>query len=851
MAFLISPRQLIANACFCFAFVQASPFVIAQANTAISSCEPVIDDAVQHIYRYENSLAKTAIKALPNINCKSSSGQTVLLVVSSLPGFNDSTVYDEILARHPDLGITDRYGLTAMYYAAFQDKLDLLDRLIKLTDKNHIGPASSLALLGASAGDRRVAEKHLLAVPELDVNFADGDGLTALFFGAMKSDATFIDSLLRRGAKPNIFDTDSGNTPLQWAARGTPDAVEILLKNSDARLKNPFTCESVMHVAARAENLPVVRLLLSENVRADETDGYGNTPLGILRALRKAENERHEVDKALRNAEIEKLIIEALTSRGMNVREDGLPTANCKDDKLVTLANPARLRHYTPPDTRNLPLGQRPDDFVSFARAVQVRWAQQNHVLLNPSTPEFISYQIFVFAATVCDPQHSPASRVEQCNRLLHDNPTLQSLITASLDDSFIRQLDRIALLSATLANHIGLDLRRAGLPVDEPNHTNCFTVPAEYGSSAAYWLDADFPIRIPPNYKLCVVADTYHVALPTKNLEVDIDVDPKTTPKAPQIAFRAVNGAPRLVGRKITLPRLLLCPNQRSDDGPLTKPIPARDDVVIAAPVSFSTAQGVLMTVVDDSGMCKQDCLLGFERAIMQAILIWRSNCSRCQPDSALVIRADNTTYVNPQMMDIVETLIRSGKFHRHSKELTERSVQTSTPFLAAYKRLEPNESRIKALCEMDGSELPFLCAPFDNSAAELKLEIRISDKRDACGVYDAIACANPAGTILLRAVDHRFSMTGVMKSDSHLVFGGNGNAFDLITVLSHEIGHFFGVPHVKSTPFNGQKADIMRASYAPAGSCMTSSDASMLNNAVDPRWPFRLIGCAGLRDH
>jgi ankyrin repeat protein len=842
MAFFISPRQLIKNACLCLMFVQASPFAAAQANTASSKCEPMIDDAVQHIYRHEGALARIAINALPDINCKSSGGQTVLLVVSSLPGFNEATIYDGILARHPDLGITDHYGLTAMYYAAFQGKLDLLDKLIKLTDKKHIGPAASFALLGASAGDQRAAEQRLLAVPDLDVNLADAYGITALFSAAMHSDTTLIEPLLRRGAKANIYETDSGNTPLLWAAQGTPDAVEMLLNSSDVRFKNPFNCESVMHVAVRKENMPVVRLLLSRNIRADETDGYGNTPLGSLRNLRKAEIKNNKIEQSIRNAEIEKLIIEALTSKGMNVREDGTPTANCTDDKLITLANPAGLRLYTPPQTGDLPLGQRPDDFVSLATSVEQRWTAQNHDLLSPSTPGFISYQIFVFAATLCNPQHAPPSRVEQCRRLLHDNLTLQSLIAAALDDAFIRQLDRVPLLSATLAKHIGLDLSRAGLPMDEPNHTSCFSLPPEYKSSTAYWLDAGFPLRIPPDHKLCVVADTYHIAVPTKNLELDIDVDPETTPKAPQIAYRVVNGAPRLVGRRISLPSAIFCPNQRTNDGPLTKPIPGRDDVVIAAPVSFSTAQGVFVAIVDDSGMCKQDCLLGFERAIMQSILLWRSNCSRCERDSALVVRAGDTTYVNSQAVD---GLASEGSFHRHSKVSRDRSPQnSSTPFLFAYKQLDPHEQRIRALCQREATELPFLCAPFDNNAAELKLEIRISDKGDACDAADAIACANPAGTILLRALDHRFTMTGIMNSGSHFVFGGTGNAFNLVTVLSHEVGHYFGVPHVKSTPVNGHKADIMRASYAPAGSCMTGSDTSMLNNAVDPRWPFRLSG-------
>jgi uncharacterized protein len=136
-----------------------------------------------------------------------------------------------------------------------------------------------------------------------DVNAAEADGTTALYWAAEKNDRDIVDLLIRAGANPNAK-TRYGFTPLAMASiNGNAAIVEQLLTaGADA---NTATAdgETVLMMAARTGIAPAVSALLSHGAdpnRAERTRGQT--------ALMWAAGEGHVQ------------VVEALIGRGANIK---------------------------------------------------------------------------------------------------------------------------------------------------------------------------------------------------------------------------------------------------------------------------------------------------------------------------------------------------------------------------------------------------------------------------------------------------------------------------------------------------------------------------------------------------
>src|SRR5207249_4046252 len=93
-------------------------------------------------------------------------------------------------------------------------------------------------------------------------------------------------------------------------------------------------------------------------------------------------------------------------------------------------------------------------------------------------------------------------------------------------------------------------------------------------------------------------------------------------------------------------------------------------------------------------------------------------------------------------------------------------------------------------------------LQSPYDQLCGEsdptdsFRLSVNISDQMDSCHSEQAIACGSPDGAVELRATNHVFEIRNGGSSALHL--GRGGQTVNLLDVLIHELGHFFGIPHV-----------------------------------------------------
>jgi len=147
-----------------------------------------------------------------------------------------------------------------------------------------------LIYAAAPAVDSRVADAAMQGNRELvrtllkqavDVNAAQGDGMTALHWAASKDDAEMAQLLLSAGANAHATTRLGGITPLWLAAQnGNGRLIEMLLKSGADANAPALTGVTPVMMAASSGNVDAIKSLADHdaNVNAKETT-YGQTPL--------------------------------------------------------------------------------------------------------------------------------------------------------------------------------------------------------------------------------------------------------------------------------------------------------------------------------------------------------------------------------------------------------------------------------------------------------------------------------------------------------------------------------------------------------------------------------------------
>jgi len=147
-----------------------------------------------------------------------------------------------------------------------------------------------LIYAAAPAVDSRVADAAMQGNRELvrtllkqavDVNAAQGDGMTALHWAASKDDAEMAQLLLSAGANARATTRLGGITPLWLAAQnGNGRLIEMLLKSGADANAPALTGVTPVMMAASSGNVDAIKSLADHdaNVNAKETT-YGQSPL--------------------------------------------------------------------------------------------------------------------------------------------------------------------------------------------------------------------------------------------------------------------------------------------------------------------------------------------------------------------------------------------------------------------------------------------------------------------------------------------------------------------------------------------------------------------------------------------
>ncbi|KAF5633314.1 ankyrin repeat-containing protein [Fusarium tjaetaba] len=216
------------------------------------------------------------------VNTEDSEDQTALLYAAK----NGALGLVVALLGHPEI---DSMGGSAIWSplgeAATKGHADVAQTLLAKgrVDVNTVcdlfGSTALMLMAGCCDAEDDVSTAQvLLSAPEIDVDFQDDRGKTALMGAASRGAAGMVKLLLASGADPNMQDHD-GNTAISHVRK--IEIMKALLEAPGIKPDHPNNeGRTALSLAAEAANIECVNGLLSiEDVNPDARDIYGRGPL--------------------------------------------------------------------------------------------------------------------------------------------------------------------------------------------------------------------------------------------------------------------------------------------------------------------------------------------------------------------------------------------------------------------------------------------------------------------------------------------------------------------------------------------------------------------------------------------
>ncbi|WP_395750589.1 ankyrin repeat domain-containing protein [Prosthecobacter sp.] len=229
---------------------------------------------------------------------------TVTALAADLPTSAEQQDWREV-SRHisakAGLDAAQADGTTAMHWAAYHDRADMVEALIAAGAKADAANRYGITplLLACENGSEKIARTLLNAGADVHAKRRGGD--TVLMVASRTGKADAVQALLEKGAKPNAQDR-TGQTALMWAAaEGHAEVIELLVKNGaevNRRLDSGFTA---FLFAAREGKSAAVKELLRHGAEVQDAivtkhDGKGrDAPNGTSAVLLAMENGHFEL----------------------------------------------------------------------------------------------------------------------------------------------------------------------------------------------------------------------------------------------------------------------------------------------------------------------------------------------------------------------------------------------------------------------------------------------------------------------------------------------------------------------------------------------------------------------------
>ncbi|EAY17214.1 ankyrin repeat protein, putative [Trichomonas vaginalis G3] len=223
--------------------------------------------------------------------------------------FNFPSLSKYFLSHGANINAKDKYGKTALHYAAENNSKETVELLIShganINEKDNDGQT----VLHYAARSNRKEYIEFLISHGANINEKDKNGATVLHYAARSNSKEIVELLISHGANINEKDND-GQTVLHYAAENnSKETVELLISHGANINEKDNDGLTALHIAAENNSKETVELLISHGANINEKDKNGATALHYA-----AENNSKET-------------VELLISHGANINEkdnDGL-----------------------------------------------------------------------------------------------------------------------------------------------------------------------------------------------------------------------------------------------------------------------------------------------------------------------------------------------------------------------------------------------------------------------------------------------------------------------------------------------------------------------------------------------
>lgn len=504
----------------------------------------------------------------------------------------------------------------------------------------------------------------------------------------------------------------------------------------------------------------------------------------------------------------------------------------------------------------------------ALVRASIRRVAAQTGILVDPLITQAMTQNALIFTGNFCYPP--PAGLPEPCSATINKPVVLDRIVNDYLTDLVQRRPTQVETLAARLARRVGDDIGRAGWPDHEPNEVAVVSVPAPLQHEPVALQGASGPTTLGARARFILVRPGRHVLVFGTGTSIMRQVVSVTA--LGRVALQpGASGSQMaaLVGR-VDAPSLN-CPNEPTAEhiGPLAifnwgrGRYAERATLRQANLTAFATQPAIAIRVVEETaGTCNRYCLRGFSVAFARAIAVWRGGCERCGGNMLAVIKIGNNVWLDVRAADRLRALA--------ARRLTTNDLDLTKPLASeiqrtfagqqgaarvSYDQADSDPALSAIVCATPSAPAPWfgplksaLCSASVIGFGPLRPTLALRNAQMSCGApEDFLACGVPGGNVEITLTGSRYSIP--LPDGTRAAIGASGGqAMNLSTVLVHEVGHWFGVPHSEVAGGNAV-LDIMSQTYDPRRACLSSASNIMLNNAADKRWSYTARSMMGLR--
>ncbi|MGN6829139.1 hypothetical protein [Paucibacter sp. M5-1] len=280
-----------------------------------------------------------------------------------------------------------------------------------------------------------------------------------------------------------------------------------------------------------------------------------------------------------------------------------------------------------------------------------------------------------------------------------------------------------------------------------------------------------------------------------------------------------------------------------------------------VAKPAQFMSRRSAEISLKSDLGpLCDAQCLDNLRWSLIMALTGWKTACLSCSDDFLSLVVIDGRLWLDQ----------RVGKWLRQAPVLspelfplkgeanaTRARVSAQAHGMAALEPLsKPMEAVPFELVDRGDPSLRRVCtAPkpaagqtdvlqrvqgmvcgTDRSAhlaTAARMQLQLKNGPTSCGASEAfLGCGQPDNTIEITFDKTRYSFANVFGAKDMVVGPGDSPALSGMAVLFHEVGHWFGLPHL------GYKLDaipdMMQDTYLD-NACASELNLLLMSNMSD----------------